>query len=240
MIHCFEAEPKNLSFSLDNSHPKLTAADKIAAGAYWDQVRERNPSMFDGGIYSCNSFAQDGTLVTMGVNQTSYSIYKWARDKRVHIPGTYVMGTCMFVFDKYRDAYVFVQRAENVAFDTGKISGVGGVVDYREVGMADFGGYIQESMEKEIDEELVIAGGLQAVSLLGFYWDSDTHKTEFAYYGEARVQGIRAAENKRIVGVKRSQLANYVQQHQDQLEESTRNHLLHLTGKLGLVYQSTA
>lgn len=232
MVRYFEAEPRRLSFFLDNSHPRLTGAGRIAAQIYWEEVRRKNPSMHDSEIYSCNSFACDETTITIGVNKTRYSVYKWARDKRRHIPGTHVMGSCMFVFDRAREAYVLVQRADNVAFDTGKISGVGGVVDYKEIEIANFAHYIQTSVEQEVGEELVTIGGLRAVSLLGFYLDPDTLKTEFAYYGEAEVSGVKAAENRRLIEVRGNQLADYAQEHEDQLEESTANHLLHVIGLL--------
>jgi hypothetical protein len=231
MICHLEADSR-LTFHLDNSHPRLNTEDLALAQSYWEKIVQKNPSVFDGEIYSCNSLVQDATGIHIHVDRTNYSLYKWARDHKKTIPGTHVMGTCMFVFDKQRESYVLVQRADTVAFDVGKISGIGGVVDYQEVGMASFSDYIQQAVETEVSEELITTNGVHGVSLLGLYYDSETLKTEFAYYGEAQVLGVKANENKRIVEVGKNQLGAYVHDFEDQIEESTKNHLLHRTSAL--------
>lgn len=189
--------------------------------------------MFNGIVFSCNQFVDDGQRLFFNLNSVDYATYKWARDNKHPIPGTYAMGNGMLLFDPKRKAYVLLQRSNGVAFDKGKISGIGGVLDFQEgVNMAGFLGYVRQQTLKEVDEEVCLQESLSAVALLGLYVDTDTLKVEFLYRGTGVVLGVKAAENKRIVEVSQAGLMGFVRQNQTELEESTRIHLNNLTSKL--------
>jgi len=181
---------------------------------------------------SCNSFDDDGQRLAIGVNQTNYKTYKWARDGKRPLPGAYTMGNCMLLFDPRREAFTLLQRSSGVAFDIGKISGIGGVLDYKQVDMRNFAAYIEQATVDEVIEEVHLQSELKAVALLGLYWDTETYRVEFVYYGEAEVSGVKAGENKKVVEVPRAKIVSFTKQNNSRIEESTRVHLNYWASKL--------
>ena len=225
-----------MSFYRNETFPKMTMVDKLGVEKHWQKMRRKNPTgLFNGQIYSCNAFDDDGQRLAIGVNPVDYKTYKWARDGKRLIPGAYVMGNCMFLFDPRREVFTLLQRSGSVAFDAGKISGIGGVLDYKQVDMRDFARYVEQATVDEVVEEVQLQGRLKSVALLGLYWDTETYKVEFAYYGEAEVLSVKANENKKIVEVPREKLVSFTKQNNFRIEESTRVHLNQLASKLASV-----
>ncbi len=236
MITYFEAGERELSFYRNNGFPKMTEANRLGVEKHWQEMRRMNPTgLFNRQIYSCNAFDDDGQRLAIGVNPVDYKTYKWARDGKRLIPGAYVMGNCMFLFDPRKEAFTLLQRSGGVAFDAGKISGIGGVLDYKQVDMRDFARYVEQATVDEIVEEVHLQGRLSGVALLGLYWDTETYKVEFAYYGEAEVLGVKANENKKVIEVPREKLVSFTRQNYSKIEESTRVHLNHWASKLASV-----
>ncbi|MEK7154889.1 MAG: hypothetical protein AAB697_02055 [Patescibacteria group bacterium] len=236
MITYFEAGTRDFLFYRKEGFPKVTETDRLGIERHWQELQKKNPTgLFNGQIYSCNAFDDDGHRLAIGVNQVDYKTYKWARDKKRLIPGAYTMGNCMLLFDPKRESFTLLQRSSGVAFDTGKISGIGGVLDYKQMDMRNFIGYVEQATIGEVAEEVRLQGGLKAVALLGLYWDTETYKVEFAYYGEAEVQGVKADENKKVIEVPKTELASFTKQNGYRIEASTRVHLNHFASKLSSI-----
>lgn len=235
MISYFEVGSRSLVFYKKGGFPKVTEADSLEIEKHWQELQKNPSGLFNGQIYSCNSFDDDGRQLAIGVNRVDYKTYKWARDRKCPLPGAYTMGNCMFLFDPRRQAFTLLQRSSGVAFDTGKISGIGGVLDYKPTDMRKFAEYVKQATINEVAEEVHLLGGLKAVALLGLYWDTETYKVEFAYYGEAEVQGVKADENKKVIEVLRAKLVSFTKQNSYRIEESTRVHLDHLASKLAFI-----
>lgn len=231
MINYYEAGSRTLSFSLDASHPRLTPEQKTASAVSFQASLAKNPRLFNGQQFSCNSFSDGGNNLQIGVNRVDYATYKWARGEGQFIPGTFAMGNCIFIFDPDRQAYIFLQRSQTVAFDQGKISAIGGVIDYADLPMADFLPYVQAETVKEVYEEVQHLGKLRSVGLLGLYHDTQTNKVEFAYSGVAHVLGVRADESVALLEVTKPNLPGFFKKHLTRFEASTQVHLDHLASK---------
>lgn len=222
---------KGISFSLDNSFPELTVAESEDVDVYWQAKKANNPSIFNGQIYCCHSYVNNDGQVSLGINRGDYATYSYMRGNNIKRAGTYSSGNCMFVFDPNRQAYVFVQRG-NTVFDAAKISAIGGVLDYKDVEMDSFLGHVESETLKELGEELHVEGMPTAISLLGFYVDTDTYKLEFAYKGNVSVVDFKDGENRALLEIESREMEEFYRKNKQNLEASTRNHLEYLRADL--------
>ena len=232
VISYYQSGQRTLTFYLRKGFPKLTDEGRVDIDDYWQAMLLKSPTgLFNGEIYSCNTFEDNGQTLSIGVNKVDYKTYKWARDHKLPLRGAYGIGNGMLLFDPKRNAFTLLKRSETVAFDKAKISVIGGVLSYKQVGVSNFERHIKEATIEEVFEEVQIKGNLEKVALLGLYWDTETYKVEFLYSGQAQVISVKADENKEIVEVPQNEFTNFVQQHRSQMELTSGIHFDHLAAK---------
>jgi hypothetical protein len=239
VIKYFEAKGKDFVFFLNPGFPALDESQRLAIDAHWEEAKAKNPKIFNGEIYCCNYLQENGVQVVVGLNKSDYKTYKWARDNNIELTGAYTMGNGAILLDPTKNAFIMVERADDLAFDEGKVTSVGGVIDYAEVDMSEFSDYLRKLTAAEVDQELEFTG-LGELSLLGVYYDTETMKLEFCYTGTIEGAGIKESENKRIVDVPVGYMGEFLQANKGRVEASSLQHLEHWAPRLdeGTVFTS--
>lgn len=223
MVSYFELNKYKLL--VQDKGPMLLSEDqKTEVDRMWSEIKTKNPSAFNGGVWTCLGYTVKGAEIIVDGAQTNYATATCARRHDWSVGST--MGTGIFVFDENNNV-VFAERTKKVVSDPGKISmAAGGVLDTKTpVIRGNFQGMVLEQMGNELREELDVRRSSR-IELVGLAIGPGK-KVEWC--GKVQVEKPRirdANEAVKLTGIPSRNLQEFVDDNITKFELSTLWHLL--------------
>lgn len=228
---------ESLVFELVEHEPRCPV-DEVSA--HWSALCAKNPALFDGEVLACCAMRFERGRTVFSLCRTPYSRYAWARGHDRPIAGAWAVGTGVIVWDESEEAFAFFERADTVLFDRGRVSGVGGVLEWSADAGPDFRRHLEESVLHELREEIGVSLRRADLSPLGLWVDERTLKLELLHLARVEACRIANAENVRVVHVAAGGLAAFVAERGEALETSMREHLLRVAPLLDATFDRRA
>lgn len=230
MVRYFEAGEKPVNIVVDQSHPKLTVTQHEEVSRMWGEILLTNPSAFDGEVWSCSGVTETDEEVKLTVGITRYSVTTWGRKTQAEVEGTRSMGTAVLIFERKSGDMILARRTDQVVYDQGKVSVIGGVVD-TDIPLVDgdFMSMVYLQSKKELFEELNVVNPSEII-YIGVA-GGPGEKIEWCFAVEVDDATIKdETEATELIWIPRNEIPDLVLR--GNLEMSTGWHLEHWAEKI--------
>jgi len=221
-------DPSKITFNVDNSYPKISAKDKPLIEKHWKNILIEKPFMFNGNNYYVNNFKIVKEDLKISVNKLDFRTYVWARDTGIKEPGLGAFVTGVYLYDDTN--FYFPRRGEHVTYNSGKLNGVLGGLDYSDCGAAFIWDHILATTLKEIKEEVEVDRKIKKEDLKFFIigFNPESYRIDVRFTAKAKILGFKNKESREIVAIPKEKLADFIKNKPEEFTENDLNFIKQL------------
>lgn len=211
---------ENIAFKLDFSYPEVKDTDSPAIEEAWEKKLKETPFIFNGSQYAVNKLSEEENKLQISFNKLEYKTYVWARESGLQGPGLFPSVVGVYLYDDKN--FYFPRRGRNVTYNSGKLNGVIGSLDYKGEDIREIWDHIKAVTLKEVEEEVVVDRVVIKDDLRPFLigFGTECYRLDIRFIAKAKILDFKNKESSEIVIIPRKELSEFVKAQPDDITPS--------------------